>query len=216
MSAAFAFDAYGTLFDVSAAINLHRNALGADADAIATLWRSKQLEYSWTLTLMDRYEDFWTLTEKALTFALERYPMVDRTMRETLLAAYSTLGAYPDVMSTLTQLHKGGTIISVFTNGTERMVTGAIQAAGLEHLIDSVVSCDRIRTYKTAPAAYAYLCSSLSMEKELVTLVSSNRWDVAGGSAFGLNTVWCNRTKMPNEYLDHAPEAIIKSLHELI
>jgi 2-haloacid dehalogenase len=56
----FVFDAYGTLFDVHAAIAKHRSAAGPDADRLSELWRSKQLEYTWTLTLAGRYVDFWT------------------------------------------------------------------------------------------------------------------------------------------------------------
>ena|SRR6187549_2207052 len=56
----YVFDAYGTLFDVHAAIARHREACGPDADRLSELWRTKQLEYSWTLTLAGRYEDFWT------------------------------------------------------------------------------------------------------------------------------------------------------------
>src|ERR1051326_9552639 len=74
----FVFDAYGTLFDVHAAIGRHRAAAGPDADRLSELWRTKQLEYTWTLTLAGRYEDFWTLTERALDFALARFPAVDR------------------------------------------------------------------------------------------------------------------------------------------
>ncbi len=58
---AYAFDAYGTLFDVHAAVGRHRAAIGPDADALSALWRAKQLEYSWVLTLAGRYRDFWTL-----------------------------------------------------------------------------------------------------------------------------------------------------------
>ena len=56
------FDAYGTLFDVHAAIARHRAAAGPDADRFSDLWRIKQLEYTWTNTLAGRYVDFWTLT----------------------------------------------------------------------------------------------------------------------------------------------------------
>jgi hypothetical protein len=61
MPRAFVFDAYGTLFDVHAAINRHRAAAGPDADRFSEIWRTKQLEYSWTLTLAGRYLDFWML-----------------------------------------------------------------------------------------------------------------------------------------------------------
>ena len=62
----YVFDAYGTLFDVHAAIGRHRTAVGSDADRFSDLWRQKQLEYTWTQTLAGRYADFWTLTQRAL------------------------------------------------------------------------------------------------------------------------------------------------------
>ena len=55
---AFVFDAYGTLFDVHAAIARHRAAAGPDADRLSELWRTKQLEYTWTLTLAGRLRGF--------------------------------------------------------------------------------------------------------------------------------------------------------------
>ena len=63
----YVFDAYGTLFDVHAAIARHRAAAGPDADRFSEVWRLKQLEYAWTFTLAGHYSDFWTLTERART-----------------------------------------------------------------------------------------------------------------------------------------------------
>src|SRR5215467_4556868 len=68
---AFIFDAYGTLFDVHSVVEAGR-AVTADPQALSTLWRQKQLEYTWLRTLMGRYEDFWAVTEAALRFALDR------------------------------------------------------------------------------------------------------------------------------------------------
>jgi 2-haloacid dehalogenase len=62
---AYVFDAYGTLFDVHAAIARHRAAAGPEADRFSEIWRTKQLEYSWTL-IASRYADFWTLTPQSL------------------------------------------------------------------------------------------------------------------------------------------------------
>ena len=79
--AIFVFDAYGTLFDVHAAIARFRGQAGPDADRMSEIWRTKQLEYTWTLTLAGHYADFWTLTERALDFALARVPSVDKTLK---------------------------------------------------------------------------------------------------------------------------------------
>src|SRR5271154_5030611 len=90
----YVFDAYGTLFDVHAAIARHRAAAGPDAERFSEIWRLKQLEYAWILTLSGRYADFWTLTERALDYALARVPSVDRALRPKLLEAYYRLDAF--------------------------------------------------------------------------------------------------------------------------
>ena len=63
--AAYVFDAYGTLFDVHAAVRRHAGEIGPEGQRFSELWRAKQLEYSWVFTLMGEYTDFWTMTELA-------------------------------------------------------------------------------------------------------------------------------------------------------
>ena len=43
------FDAYGTLFDFNSAAERCRDVLGAKADELSALWRTKQLQYTWLL-----------------------------------------------------------------------------------------------------------------------------------------------------------------------
>ena len=103
-SRAVVFDAYGTLFDVHAAVARHAAAIGPDAARLSEIWRAKQLEYSWVLSLAGRYEPFWTLTERALDHAFARCPTVDGGLREPLLDAYRKLDAFPDAAATLAGL----------------------------------------------------------------------------------------------------------------
>ena len=70
MVSAYVFDAYGTLFDVHAAIARYRAAAGIDADRFSEIWRTKQLEYTWTLTLAGHYADFWTTDRARARFCL--------------------------------------------------------------------------------------------------------------------------------------------------
>lgn len=210
-----AFDAYGTLFDVNAAIARHREAVGPDAASLSALWRVKQLEYSWTLTLMGRYVDFWTLTGRALDFALARHPAVDPGLREKLLDAYLRLEAFPDVKPALEGLRALGYKLSIFTNGTEAMAAAAAESAGLNGAISQIVSVDAIRRYKTDPAAYAHLARRLGLPKGEIGLVSSNRWDVAGASNAGIAAVWVNRGGMPDEYAGLGPARVVSTLAEL-
>src|SRR4030081_2859544 len=104
MPRAFVFDAYGTLFDVHAAIARHRDAAGPVAGRFSEIWRTKQLEYAWLLSAAGHYVDLWTLTERALDYAFARVPVVDRALRAALLEAYFKLDAFPDARAALTAL----------------------------------------------------------------------------------------------------------------
>src|SRR5258705_10074430 len=118
----YVFDAYGTLFDVHAAIGRHRSAAGPDADRFSEIWRSKQLEYTWTLTLAGSYLDFWTLTERALDYAFARLPSVDKTLKPKLLDAYLALDAFPDARAVLRDLKARGETTAILSNGSPRML----------------------------------------------------------------------------------------------
>lgn len=63
---AVVFDAYGTLFDVHSVVLQASQGISRDVQALSTLWRQRQLEYTWLRSLMERYEDFWSVTRTAL------------------------------------------------------------------------------------------------------------------------------------------------------
>lgn len=213
--ALYVFDAYGTLFDVHAAVRRHAAAVGPDAARLSDIWRLKQLEYSWVRTLMGRYQDFWSLTEQALDTAYEMVPSADRGTREALLDAYMKLDCYPEVAPVLERLKKAGAETAVLSNGSPAMLDAAIASAKLDGLIDAVLSVDEIKVYKTVEAVYEMVTNRFRVFPEAVSFQSSNRWDVAGATAFGFRTVWINRSGQPDEYLDLPPAAVLASLDGL-
>ena len=211
----FVFDAYGTLFDVHAAIARHRDAAGPEADRFSEIWRTKQLEYAWMLSAAGRYVDFWTLTERALDHAFARCPTVDRALRARLLDAYFKLDAFPDARQALDGLRAKGVKTAILSNGSPRMLEAAVTAAGIGADLDAVLSVDAIRIYKPQPAVYAMVTERFGVAPADVTFVSSNRWDVMGATAFGFRTAWINRGRMPDEYADLAPVRVLAGLEAL-
>jgi 2-haloacid dehalogenase len=211
----YVFDAYGTLFDVHAAIGRHRAAAGTDAERFSEIWRTKQLEYAWTLTLAGRYADFWTLTEQALDYAFERVPSVPRALRANLLEAYFRLDAYGDARAALTDLKGRGFGIAILSNGSPPMLDAAVQASGVAALCDAVLSVDAVRLYKPRPEVYALVTDRFAVKPDAVVFVSSNRWDVMGAASFGFRPVWVNRARMPEEYADRPPARIVSDLSAL-
>jgi 2-haloacid dehalogenase len=215
-SSTFVFDAYGTLFDVHAAIGRHRAAVGPDADRLSELWRIKQLEYSWTLTLAGRYEPFWTLTERALDVALARFPAVDRALKPKLMNAYLALEAYADARATVHALKGRGRTTAILSNGSPEMLAAAVAGAALADELDAVLSVDAIRMYKPRPEVYRLVTDHFGVAPGDVVFVSSNRWDVMGATAFGFRAAWINRAKLPDEYVDLAPASVLSDLGGLI
>jgi 2-haloacid dehalogenase len=216
MPQTFVFDAYGTLLDVHAAIGRHRAAAGLDADRFSEVWRLKQLEYTWTLTLAGHYLDFWVLTERALDFAFARIPTVDRGLKQKLLDAYFELGAFPDALPVLTALKKAGHNTAILSNGSPQMLDGAVKAGKLDTSLDAVLSVDVIHMYKPRAEVYALVIDRFPVERADVTFVSSNRWDVMGAASFGFKPVWVNRAKNPDEYPDHVPVKTVADLSSLV
>jgi 2-haloacid dehalogenase len=211
----YVFDAYGTLFDVHSAVARHKDLVGAQADRLSELWRTKQLEYTWTRSLMGAYRDFDLLTRDALDFAAARCGGLSVEARAALLAAYETLDAYPDVAPALAALRARGARTAVLSNGTPAALARAVRSAGLETLLDETLSVDSLRVFKTAPAVYEMVCRRFGVEAEQVSFQSSNRWDIAGATRFGFFTQWINRTGAPDEYLELPPARVLKNLAEL-
>jgi 2-haloacid dehalogenase len=212
---AFAFDAYGTLFDVHAAITRHRGAAGLEADRFSEIWRTKQLEYAWMLSAAGHYQDFWTLTERALDYALARVPSVDKALRASLLEAYVKLDAFPDARTALAALKAKGLQTAILSNGNPTMLSGAVTAAGIGADLDAVLSVDAIRIYKPRRAVYALVTDAFGVTPAEVAFVSSNRWDVMGATSFGFRCVWVNRAGLPEEYPEFAPVRVVRDLASL-
>lgn len=208
----YIFDAYGTLFDVHAAISRHRSRVGADAERISELWRTKQLEYTWTLTAMGRYEDFERLTERSLDYALSRFGKNDPALRADLLASYQQLDAYPDAKDTLAALKQSGAKTGILSNGSPKMLENAVNAAGLAEMLDHCLSVHELARYKPRREVYETVTSAVQAKPEEIVFVSSNRWDIAGAANFGFKPVWVNRAKLPDEYPDLKPLAVIDAL----
>ena len=220
------FDAYGTLFDVYSVSMLAEQLFPSQGDAIATLWRDKQIEYTRLVTTSDHgahYQPFWTLTRQALTFAIKRLVPVARTdwpafeARATkLLNQYRHLSAYPENREVLQALKSRGVTTGILSNGDPEMLGIAVRSAGLDGLLDHVISVDPIRKFKTHPDAYAMGEQVTGLARSQIVFVSSNGWDALGATWYGYPTLWVNRQNLPFEELGTLPTRSGSSLRDVL
>ena len=209
------FDAYGTLFDVHSAVGRHRARIGDAADAVSAAWRTKQLQYTWLRSLMDRWTPFSEVTEDSLAFALDEAGVADDALRRDLLDSYRSLECYPEVVRVLDMLRGGGMRTAILSNGSREMLDAAVASAGLGSRLDAVLSVDEVRVYKPHPDVYRLACDRLAVERDAVCFLSSNAWDAAGAATFGFRVAWVNRFGQARERLPDAPEVEVETLDPL-
>jgi 2-haloacid dehalogenase len=214
------FDAYGTLFDVTAAAREAAAAPGGEALAaiwpeLAAHWRTKQLEYSWLRAITGDHTDFWQVTQDGLDWALEKCALNDDDLRSRLLDLYWKLSAYPDVAPMLTRLKDNGLNTAILSNGSPEMLDAAARTAGITDLLDDLLSVESVGIFKPAPEVYALATKRFSCAVEDVFFVSSNGWDVASAAGYGFRTAWVNRLGQPTERLPSQPHHILPDLSTL-
>jgi len=210
---AIIFDAYGTLFDVHSVVDAGR-AITAEPQTLSALWRQKQLEYTWLRSLMGRYEDFWSVTESALHFALQRLGIhASEEQIKSLMSAYLSLKPFPEVKLALERLN--GIPLGILSNGSPRMLDAAVRANGLDGLFRHVLSVDAVKIYKPSPRVYDLGRVAFGLNASSILFVSGNGWDITGAKAFGYQTCWCNRAKAPMEALGATTDYEVERLDQI-
>lgn len=215
---ALVFDAYGTLFDVQSVAETAERLLSGHGDAVARVWRTKQLEYTWLQSLMlsatQRRDDFAALTAQALDYAVESLGLsLTASARHRLLDAYLDLAPFEDAVDALQRSAPIPRVI--LSNGTREMLEPLAAATGISRHLDAILSVDAAGIYKPSPRVYQLAVDHFGLAASRIGFVSSNGWDAAGAKAFGFTAIWVNRSGAPVERHGPKPDAILSSLSEL-
>ena len=215
------FDAYGTLFDVSAAAREAAKEPGFEAlserwPQVASDWRLKQLQYTWLRAITKEHTDFWSVTKDGLDWALEASDLQgDPKIRERLLQLYWELAAYPEVPAMLQALKNNGLNTAILSNGEPKMLQAAVDSAGINEVLDDSLSVEDVGIFKPDAQVYELVLKRFKCTPDQVLFASSNGWDAAGATGFGFQTVWVNRAGEPVDRLPHRPQHILSDLTDI-
>ncbi len=209
------FDAYGTLFDVNAACRELSKEVGDNWEKLASLWRLRQVEYTWLRNSMDEYIDFWQITSDALDYAMETLGIENNELREELLNLYLKLEAYPEVNDLLKKLKQRGLKTGILSNGSMKMLNSAVNNANIREYLDEILSVEECKIYKPSSKVYDLVKIKMQISKENVLFFSSNAWDMHAASNYGFKTIWVNRFNAKLERLPGNPIDIVNSLEKI-
>jgi len=164
---ALLFDAYGTLFDVHSIVRSIGHGITGHLEELSQLWRQKQLETTLLRALMERYEDFWSVTEAALRWAVKELSIeITDPQINMLMQAYLAPSTFADVSTALEAFD--GIPLAILSNGSPMMLDSAVRSNGLESNFTEIISVD--------PRSFAFLSERFSLfPRTLGTLPEQRR-----------------------------------------
>lgn len=95
------------------------------------------------------------------------------------------------------------------------MLAAAAANAGINDLLDDLLSVETVKLYKPHPSVYELACERFAVAAGRVCFLSSNGWDAYSANAFGFRVLWCNRFGQAPERIPEMPDAQIATLAEL-
>ena len=219
-----AFDAYGTLFDVYSMGQLAETLFPGHGQALAMMWRDRQIEYTRLVTMSDPspsgskyYLPFWDLTIRSLRYVCKRMELsLSADHEKQLMDQYAKLTSFEDSLSVLQAIKSKGVSTAILSNGSREMLSTVVQSNGLKPYLDKVVTIEDVRLFKTAPQAYELLLKAFPVKKEEVLFVSSNAWDALAAKWYGFDVFWVNRQGHPFEEIGEQPNYQGNSLSQVL
>lgn len=228
-----AFDLYGTLLSTESIAKELATHFGQEkAASLAALWRRYQLEYTWRLNSMNKYQPFSDITRNSLGHALADYELsLDAESIDHLMKAYDSLSTFPDVSPALKALaDQPGITAVVFSNGTNSMVTNSVKSSPdlrpYANVFKNVVTVEEVKCFKPDPKVYYHLAEKVEKGRSEqamseMWLVSGNPFDVVGARAVGMQAAWVDRggagwTDGLVQGGTGRPTAVVKGLGEVL
>ena len=128
------FDAYGTLFDVNAACRELSKEVGEQWKDLATLWRLRQVEYTWLRNSMNEYINFWNITEDALEYAMETLNIKNEELKNKVVRFISKIRSIPRGRKSFNAIKKRRLQTGILSNGSEEMLASAVKNAKIRRI----------------------------------------------------------------------------------
>jgi 2-haloacid dehalogenase len=211
-----AFDAFGTLFDVSALRTRTRQAAGHEGDELFAAFKDRLIPWTWHITASGDYQPFPELAAEAVqAAAYEAGLRLELSRAEWVVEGLKELPAFDDVRPGLEQLKQAGLPLAVLSNGTTEGAEALIEHNDLQGLFAHVLVADSVKRFKPAREVYALAVDAFGVPPERVMLVSGHEWDVAGASRAGLRTGWIARGEKFTAVLDERADLEAEDLREL-
>ena len=192
--AGIAFDAFGTLFDLSALRTRTRQAAGHEGDELFASFKNRLVPWTWHATAAGAYAPMPELAAEAVQGAAREAGLpLERSRADWIVEGLKELPLFEDARRGLEKLRAGNTPLAILSNGTADGIAALVTHNELDGTFDHLLAADSVKRFKPAPEVYALATDAFRAPPDQVLVVSGHEWDVAGAAAAGLKTAWVAR-----------------------
>src|SRR3546814_19248338 len=117
----------------------------------------------------------------ALPIAMEAHGVRDAGLRQRLMDLYFNLACFPEVPAMLQSLKRAGLVTGILSNGSPAMLEAACKTAGLDGLLDHVLSVEDVGIFKPDMRIYQLVTDKLEERKGVGMGKSGSVRDDLGG-----------------------------------
>lgn len=184
--ATIVFDVNETLLDLSALDPVFATIAGDRGGEVTRLWFTRLLHSSLVVSTLGQWHDFATLARAALVDTLERcgIPAQKDGVAE-VVGTMRRLSAHEDVRPSIQRLRAAGHRTMALTNSAQQMAEAQLAYAGLDDLLDPIMSVEPTRRYKPHPAVYEHVQGAVDAEPRHLVMIAAHDWDCAGALQVG-------------------------------
>jgi 2-haloacid dehalogenase len=186
---AVAFDMIGTVFPLEP-LRPRLVELGLPTSGLEG-WFAAGLRDAFALAAAGDFKPFQDVLSGALDGVLAEEGLSPSPVRrKEVLDGLAELDMRPGADEAMAIARDGGKAVIALTNGSASTTRALLARAGIEGLVDHVVSVDEVKRSKPAPEVYRRAASVAGVEPVEAALVASHAWDITGAAAAGLRTAY--------------------------
>jgi 2-haloacid dehalogenase len=157
-------------------------------------WFARLLHGSLVANTLDAFRPFDDIAaESLINLAARRGLLLRAEDALDALAPMSELPPHPDVVEGVGRLARAGFQMVALTNGSTRVANSQIKNAGLDTVLQRVLSVDEVGRFKPDPAPYRHAAAAMGVDIADMVLVAAHDWDCAGANAAGAQAIFVKR-----------------------
>lgn len=184
---------------------------------LAGTWFAQVLRDGFALTATGDSALFADIAATLLDAALDPVQLTrpDEEAKQYLLDSFAQIPLHPDVAPGLDDLSAAGHRVVALTNGAAATAATLFGAAGVEGLVEQVLSVEDAPAWKPGAGSYRWAAAACGVEPADMMLAAVHPWDVHGADRAGLRTAWINRASRAYPSYFVAAELEVSSVTEL-